>query len=212
MHAERIHSGLIVGLSLIMCLGWGLPARALDAPQWSMATRLYGDHKAREVGDIITVLIVEEATSSKDSAKETDKKFNVSGSVSVSTPQIDGSTRATWTNMTIPSWNLDTSRKFGGSGKMSNEDKLQGTISARVVEVLPNGNMLIEGKRRVVVQKESVQFILTGIVRPLDVTRDNFVKSTAIADAAIQYVSDGSIAKNQQKGIVPTLWDWINPF
>ena len=95
---------------------------------------------------------------------------------------------------------------------MSNEDKLQGTISACVVEVLPNGNLLIEGKRRVVVQGESAQFILTGIVRPLDISRDNFVRSTAIADAAIQYLSDGSIAKNTQKGLIPSLWDWINPF
>jgi len=212
MICKRIYRGVFIGLLLLFGIGICLPAQAVDKPTWSLATRLYGDHRARNVGDLVTVLIIEESTSSKDSSKETDKTFDLSGDVSFSTPQIDGATRATWTNMTIPSWKLKTKRNFGGKGKMSNEDKLKGTISARVVEVLPNGNLLIEGKRRVEIQNESAQFILTGIVRPMDISRDNFVKSTAVADAAIQYISEGSIARNTKKGLIPSLWDWINPF
>jgi flagellar L-ring protein precursor FlgH len=209
---QLITPAVTVCLTVLLWLGPAATGYTVEKPSWSLANRLYGDRKARKVGDILTIQIIEETSSTKDSEKESEKKFNLGGKISFNSPQIDGSTKASWTNVTIPSWSLSTDRKFSGGGKMANAEKLSGTPSARVVEVLPNDNLIIEGRRRVVVQGESAQFILTGMVRPDDITRDNVVKSTAIADAAIQYISDGSIAKNQQKGLLPSLWDWINPF
>ena len=197
-------------LSLLLSLL--VQARAEVAPDWSFATRLYGDKKARQVGDILTVLIVEESESSKDSQKTTDKKYKIGGSVSVNSPTVDSLPRASWTNAGIPTWSVDTENSFQGKGGMENKDKLSGSISVRVMEVLPNGNLMIEGKRRLVIQHETMEFVLTGTVRPQDIARDNTVRSTFVADASIQYNSTGSIARNQNKGLVANLWDWINPF
>ena len=188
------------------------PALAEPSTDWSLATRLYGDKKARRIGDILTVLIVEEASSAKDAQKGTDKKFSTSGKLTVSSPVVDGVPQASWTNAGLPGWSIDASRSFSGKGSMENKDTFTGSIGARVMEVLPNGNLMIEGRRTLVIQNEAVEIVLTGTVRPEDISRNNTVKSTAVADAAIQYNSTGSIAKNQNKGILPTLWDWINPF
>jgi flagellar L-ring protein precursor FlgH len=190
----------------------GVSALAEPVADWSLATRLYGDKKARRVGDILTVLIVEEATSSKDAQKGTDKKFSTSGKLTFASPVVDGIPQASWTNAGIPAWSVDATRSFSGKGSMENKDAFSGTIGARVMEVLPNGNLMIEGRRTLVIQNEAVEIVLTGTVRPEDISRENTIKSTAVADAAIQYNSTGSIAKNQNKGIFPMLWDWINPF
>ena len=95
---------------------------------------------------------------------------------------------------------------------MRNEEKITTTISARVMEVLPNGNLLIEGQRALSVMGEDMQYILTGTVRPNDISRDNTIRSTAIADLSVQYTSTGPITKTQKKGIFDTLVDFINPF
>ncbi|MFH0881291.1 MAG: flagellar basal body L-ring protein FlgH [Lentisphaerota bacterium] len=197
--------------SFLLCAGQ-LAALAEVEPDWSAATRLYSDKKARRVGDILTVLIVEESESSKDSSKTTDKKYKIGGSVSLGSPTVDNIPRASWTNAAVPAWSVDTANSFEGKGGMGNKDTLSGSIAVRVMEVLPNGNLMIEGKRRLSVQKEDVEFILTGTVRPEDISRDNTIKSTFVADASIQYNSTGSLAKNQNKGLVASLWDWINPF
>jgi flagellar L-ring protein FlgH len=81
-----------------------------------------------------------------------------------------------------------------------------------VTEVLPNGNLLVEGRRTLDVQEERVDVILTGTVRPEDIARDNTLPSTRVADAAIQYRSAGMLARAQNKGLLTRLWDWINPF
>ncbi len=196
--------------SCLLALAAGAPA--LDEYPWAMASKMYGDKKARRIGDIVQVQIVEESSSTKDATKTSDKSYDSSGKLSFFAPQVDGNSQASWTNVTVPAWSIDTKRGFSGKGSMENKDSLTAVISARVMEVLPNGNLLIEGSRMLTIQGESVEFILTGTIRPLDISRDNVVKSTAVADASIRYVSQGTIAKNQQPGILPRLIDWINPF
>ena len=185
--------------------------RSEEEPRWSMASRLYGDHRARRVGDLLTVVIVEESSAKRDAEQQTDKSMKFGGSASFSHPRIDARD-VSWTNYTIPTWNLDASRTFGGKGSLANKDTLSGSIAVRVMEVLPNGNLLIEGKRSVAVRNETVEFLLTGTVRVEDIDKENKVKSTDVADASILYLTNGSIADSQRKGIVPSLLDWINPF
>jgi flagellar L-ring protein FlgH len=184
---------------------------ATETPQWNLASRMYGDRKARRVGDLLTVLIVEESSVKKDAQQSSDKSFDFSGNVSFFHPRIDAKPVA-WTNFTIPTWQVDTKRGYSGKGSLENKDTLSGAIAVRVMEVLPNGNLLIEGKRTVYVHNEAVGIILTGTVRVEDIDKDNTVKSTDVADACIRYESTGTIAESQKKGIVPALLDWINPF
>jgi flagellar L-ring protein FlgH len=179
--------------------------------EWTMACKIYGDKRARRVGDLVTVLIEEVNSASKDAKNKSDNKSSISATASIGHPTIDARPTA-WTNSTIPKWGLDASRTFEGGGSLENSDKFSSKLTARVTEVLPNGNLLIEGKRIIILQDESVEVILTGIVRPVDIAKDNTIQSSAIADAAIKYVSGGTIAKNQRKGILSRTWDWVNPF
>jgi len=183
-----------------------------DKPAWSMATRLYSDRTARRVGDILTVVIAEESKTSRDSDKKTEKNFKLNGAFSVGSPLIDGVPRASWTNTVVPKWSLDTKRTFSGLGSMANKDEFSAKVAVCVTEVLPNGNLIIEGKRMLVVQDERVEMVLTGTIRPEDIASDNTVQSTRLADASISYRSTGSIARNQNKGLLSKLWDWVNIF
>ncbi len=199
---------LLIGtLALVAVTG----LQAVDDPSWLMASRLYGDRKARRVGDLLTVLIIEESQASRDAQQGTEKSFSFGGSASFAHPKLDDRGTA-WTNATIPTWAVEAKRDYEGKGSMENKDKLSGAIACRVMEVLPNGNLLIEGKRSVYVRKETVTFILTGTVRVEDIEKDNTVKSTDVADATIRYETTGSIADSQKKGLVPVMLDWINPF
>ena len=179
--------------------------------KWALAGRLYADPKARRIGDLLTVLIVESSSSSREASTKTAKKTSTSGEFSFSHPNIDNAP-SSWTNISLPKWGLDAQRGFEGGGEMRNEEKITTTISARVMEVLPNGNLLIEGQRALSVMGEDMQYILTGTVRPNDISRDNTIRSTAIADLSVQYTSTGPITKTQKKGIFDTLVDFINPF
>ena len=186
-------------------------ASADDAKEWSMARRIYADTKANKVGDLLTVIIDEETEATKDAKSSSSKKVGRSGSLSFTHPSADAGVTS-WTNATIPPWSVDAKRNFEGGGSLENKDKLVSKITANVTEVLPNGNLLIEGRRSVLIQDERMQVILTGTVRPADISRDNTVKSSSIADAAIKYVSTGPMIKNQKRGLFSALWNWLNPF
>ena len=198
---------LIGTLALLAATG----LQAIDGPPWSMASRLYGDRKARRVGDLLTVLIVEESQASRDAQQDTGKSFTFGGSASFTHPNLDNR-NPPWTNAPLPAWSVEASRDYEGKGSLENKDTLSGAIACRVMEVLQNGNLLIEGKRSVYVRSETVTFILTGSVRVEDIKLDNTVESTDVADATIRYETTGTIADSQKKGMVPRMLDWINPF
>ena len=197
---------------LIPLLAIALTSAAADPDaKWAMARRLYTDQKARQIGDILTVLVMENSSSSKEASSKSAKSTSTKGSLSIFHPKLDN--RATsWTNASIPEWGIEATRGFDGSGEQKNSDQISATVSARVTEVLPNGNLLIEGKRTLAVQSEEMEYVLTGTVRPIDISRENTIYSTKIADLSIQYLSSGSVAKSQEKGVFDKVVDFVNPF
>jgi len=101
---------------------------------------------------------------------------------------------------------------FKGGGETSSEEDLASTMTARVLDVLPNGSLLLEGRRVVQLQEEKVQMVLTGMVRPRDIAADNTVSSSRIADASIRYETSGPISRDQKRGLFTRMINWINPF
>lgn len=201
----------IISMALAAAIG-PLAAPAIESPnQWAFARRLYGDPKARAVGDLLTVLIVESSSSSKQAAMKTGKKTSTAGSFQFAHPRLDNNPTS-WTNAYIPKWGVSADRSFEGGGESKNEEKITATLTVRVMEVLPNGNLMIEGKRSLHVMGEEMQYVLSGTVRPTDVSRENTVRSTAIADLSIQCLSDGPISSSQKKGLFDRVVDWVNPF
>lgn len=168
------------------------------------------DLKARRRGDIITVVISEQASASKQASTGTQRTSTMSAGV----PQLLGLEKTP-----IKSWadlanllNLKNDSKFAGSGSTSRQETLQATVSAKVVEVIPNGNLMIEGRRSVKVNNEDQIIVLTGTVRSRDINSDNTVSSAVIADAKINYSGKGVVSDRQSPGWLMNILDKVWPF
>ena len=170
------------------------------------------DFKARKRGDSVTIVISEIASASKGATTGTERTSSVSAGI----PNLLGLE----TNMTgIKNWmdlsklvNASTESKYAGTGSTTRTDNLSATITARVVDVLANGNLLIEGKRSVKVNNEDQFIVLEGMIRPKDITADNYVNSTLIADAKINYSGKGLISDRQRPGWLMNAIDFLWPF
>jgi flagellar L-ring protein precursor FlgH len=173
---------------------------------------LVEDFKARLKGDTVTVVITETASASKSATTSTARTTALAAGV----PNFMGLE----TNMTgISKWmdlskllNADTSSKYDGSGSTTRKENLNATITARVVDVLANGNLLIEGRRNVMVNHEDQIIMLEGTVRPKDISPDNVISSAQIADARITYSGKGIISDRQQPGWLMNIIDHVWPF
>ncbi len=201
---------LALAAALLLCGGTTIANPAGDDKTWSMASHMYADRKARRVGDIITVTISETATSAKSAQTTTKKSSSASGSASVSMPMNGRSFN--WGSTAVPAYQLAAASAFDGGGTTANSDQFTANISVTVRDVMPNGNLLIEGTRNVVIRDDRVTIVLSGMVRPEDIDMNNTVLSTMIADAAIRYSSSGTLANSQEKGFLFRMIDWINPF
>ncbi|MDC0598903.1 flagellar basal body L-ring protein FlgH, partial [Gammaproteobacteria bacterium] len=138
---------------------------------------LFEDIKAHRVGDILTVMLVEQTTGQKSS----DNSLNQSTAMNVGTPTFGGSARA---NMEI---NLDSANSFNGESGSSQSNSLSGSIAVIVSEVLPGGNLRVQGEKWIQINQGSEYIRLRGIVRQRDIDANNTLFSTQVADARISY-------------------------
>lgn len=169
----------------------------------------YADKKALRVGDIITVRIIESAQASNTA--DTDLSRTSSANASFST--FFGKKK--FLNLfklgdDLLTTSSDNSHKGAGSTTRSGE--LTAVMTAVVRDVLPNGNLVVQGTREVLVNHEQQFITLTGIVRPQDVSRDNIVLSTQLADANITIGGLGVVADKQRSGWGTWIFDLIWPF
>lgn len=173
---------------------------------------LFQDMKGRTVGDIITVVIVENASASKEAKTETDRTSSMSAGI---TSLFGLERNIGYLNETIDPTSLvdaKATNEFEGSGKTSRKENLIATLTTQVIEVLPNGNLRIEGNKTVTVNSETQIVKLSGIVRQPDVSPRNIVDSKNILNARIAYVGDGVISDKQQQGWLVRGLDQIWPF
>lgn len=173
---------------------------------------LFSDHKARKVNDVVTVNIVEESKATKAASTKTARSSSLSASLD-SLFGFEKSIASRNPNFN-PSSVLDTSLEntFDGSGSTSRSGKITGTITATVRSVLPNGNLFIEGIREVIINNERQYLILSGVIRPRDISPFNTVLSTSIADAKITYTGSGVLSDKQSPGWFTKAVDWLWPF
>jgi len=182
--------------------------RSSDGSLWSSdrpQAFLFNDFKASRVGDVVTVRIVENSKGNKNASTKTEKDSSVSASISA----LLGLPSNTLANTTI---GAESSEKHDGSGSTSRSSQLTAVITAKVVDVLPNGNLFIDGKREVVVNNETQLLSISGIIRPEDIGANNTILSTYIADAKITYTGSGVVSDKQRVGWLVRLIDLIWPF
>ena len=174
---------------------------------------MFVDMKGRTVGDIVTVLILEKSSANKEATTSTDRKSTMSASIS----NLLGLEKYIGTigNDMIDSTALIKAameNNFEGGGKTGRKEDLTATLTTQVLEVLPNGNLRIEGNKTVTVNNEMQIVTLSGIVRQADVSPRNTVDSKFILNARIAYVGEGVISDKQQQGWLVRGLDAVWPF
>lgn len=231
---QRIRLIFMMGLSLILLVGCIMQNKTTRSsnqlgkdltrnPQsmetseegslWSSMrpVNLYSDVKARYVGDIVTISIVESAQASKNATTKTQRASGL---------------EANWTGIfesalagfsingqPISSSNsIDFANNFDGQGTTTRTSQMTAFITARVIKTLPNGQLVIAGSREVQLNNENQFIYLEGVIRPEDISSNNVVLSTFIADAHIELNGSGPVSDKQRPGWLARIMDWAWPF
>ncbi len=188
-----------------------LPVTGQSLWKENSSTSLISDKRARAVGDILTILVQENHSASKDNTTKTARSSGVDASVGtfLYAPAASGLLTK---NGQMPALKLNSKQDFSGGGQINNSEKITARIAVRVVDVLPNGNLMIEGTHQTSFAGETQDAILRGVVRSEDVQSNNTVYSYNVADATIRYLSKGSVTDSQKKGWFTRVWDKVSPF
>lgn len=182
--------------ALVTALGW-TPA-AWAGSLWDPAGSLFADLKARAVGDLVTLIILERAEASHRATTSTSQEAEVRLRAS-SGPLAGG----------FPLLGAGGGDETSAAGTTSRRGLVEAKMTARVTEVLPGGNLRIEGRQSIVINGEEQAIVVTGIVRPQDISRDNTVLSTYLADAQIVIEGDGPLGERQSPGLLTRIFQWL---
>ena len=161
---------------------------------------IYSDSKAHRVGDIISV-VLSESTQAQKSAKTELKKAN---SATLNPVTGFGGAAVNIKNHAIQ-FGFDQESDFSGDSKANQGNSLSGNISVHVLRVLPNGNLMIRGEKWMSLNNGDEYIRLTGVVRSQDISSENTVTSSKVANARIQYAGTGTFADIQEQG-------WLSKF
>ncbi len=188
------------------------PPDAKGGSVWhGQLTSLFSDQRARNVGDILTVKITEISQASESATTATSRQSQTVAQLN-NFFGIENHQIGPWKN-TANLINSNTPyNDFQGAGATTRTGSLSATITARVMEVLPTGNLAIEGKREIFVNNEKKEILVQGIVRPRDIAFDNSILSTQVADAKVMYTGIGVVAEKQRPGWGQRLFDYVWPF
>ncbi len=170
----------------------------------------FEDIRARRVGDLLTIKLVEKTDASKKASTSAARD----ATTEIDNPTLFGTTP----RFDLPSWfpldstndnnlrfNLSGESDFEGEGESSQSNKLTGDVTVTVTEVLPNGYLVVKGEKRIGINQGNEYIKLSGIVRPYDLDSSNTVSSTKVGDVTIVYVGDGAVAESNTAG-------WLSRF
>lgn len=173
---------------------------------------LFEDPVAGRVGDILVIRIDEKDLASH----QADTKLDKSDDTSYGVPAAFGfvaALKAKYPDVDPAKLFATTSsQKFSGNGAVSRQSQVQATLPVRVREILPSGDLFIEGTKVVMVGAEEKHIYLSGIVRRIDIAEDNSVSSSRIADAEIEYTGRGDVSDTQRRGWASRAISKIWPF
>ena len=169
--------------------------------------RLFAEH------DLITVIVREDSRAESEAEAETEKSaFLRAALTQFIRLRSDTIGLENAIGGEIPRIDLSGSGGWEGEGEFERSDRFQARITAEVVDVKPNGNLVLAARKHITHDREEQVFLLTGTCRADDVTADNSVLSTQLADLDLRKFTDGQIADAVKKGLLPRLYDKINPF
>lgn len=172
---------------------------------------MFSDRKAARAGDILTVVVSESANSTNTQSKKANRSSSLEDAVQRFVFSAASSGLGTH-NGELPSTNIAGKANFAGGGEVSNNQSLTGRAAVLVTDVMPNGNLVIEGVRVVTFSGETQYVVLHGLVRPDDISSANTIFSSNIADARVEFVSEGQLTDAQKRGWLSKLYEKLRPF
>lgn len=206
----------VVALS-ILALASGASADSLFAQSTAKDTSTVSEKLDRfEVGDIITVIVRETLDASTTAGTNTKKKSDVkSDAAAAANPFLVGE-QPNGNNILnpgeLPNWDIQAENETKNTGDTRRKNTLTTSITCTVTEVFPNGNLKIEGEKQVTVNRDDSLISVSGVIRTKDITPQNTIQSTQVADAAVKVKGKGPLWNNQRRGIVTRVLDWFSPF
>lgn len=166
---------------------------------------LFEDLRARQVGDILTVVLAE----STDAAKSSDTSVDKSNNTTIENPLLAGKLRDFDGSNTLD-FGLSSDNSFDGESASNQSNSLNGSITVTVARVLPGGNLYIQGEKWIEINQGNEYIRLRGVVRPVDILSDNTILSTQVADARISYSGTGATADANRMGWLARFF--VSPF
>ena len=164
---------------------------------------LHEGHRARAVGDPVTILLVETTTTSKSAGSKTQR----GGGASITPP-----TAGPLSFLNPDALKASSQSSFNGQGNATQTSTLAGEVSVTIAEVRPNGTALLRGEKRLLLSQGQEWIQFSGIVRLADLDAESRIASTRVADARIEYAGNGSIARAGREGWLSKFFNIISPF
>lgn len=189
------------------------PTAASSGSLWLGTSRgLFVDFRAAQVGDMVQVRIDENPRATGDATTETSREssyslgadglFGLTAAITQAFPGLDP------TEML----GLMSSSSFSGGGAVGRSSRIDASIAVRVRDVLPNGDLFVEGTKILMINDEELHIYLSGVIRPQDIAEDDSISSTRIADAEIEITGRGDLTDAQRRGWLAEILDEITPF
>ena len=179
---------------------------------------LFDDNRGKRVGDIVTVLVTEQTNIDNDESSSTDNQGGSSGELD-NNAMLSGILKnlrkgenAKFTDRVANDYKAGFAQNFSGKGTYDSTRKIDLVLTATVVEVLDNGNMLLEGKREVSVNKEKYNLRFTGTARPIDIALDNTIFSSQMSNVQFSLDGKGWLTRSGRKGWYHRVVDIFWPF
>lgn len=158
---------------------------------------MFTDRKAGQIGDILTIIISERTTTSTNKSTSNSKSGEQSLGAGVG-----------WLDFLVNS-SASQKDKFTAAGNATNSNRYVGNITVTVVDVMENGNLVVEGKQSIWQNKNEEKITITGIIRPDDIGVNNTIPSTKVADATIRFDGKGPLNAKQRQGILTQIFNFL---
>jgi flagellar L-ring protein precursor FlgH len=171
------------------------------------AASMFADRKAAARGDILTIIVAESAVASSSQSTKASRESSLDDAISRFLYTGLGTAR----RGQLPATSASGKSSYSGGGDISNSQTLSARAAVLVTDVLPNGNLVVEGVRVVRFSGETQYVVLHGIVRSDDIARDNSVVSTNVADARVEFYAEGALTEAQKRGWLAKVYDKLRP-
>lgn len=224
MQARSLSAAAVAAIALVGCATTQAPATNVHQPmsvrpapppapvaangaiyQAGTARPLFEDRRARYLGDTLTIQITEKTQANKKSATTAERTASVKAGIPVLN-HLPGK------GLLGLGLEANDSNKFSGKGESNANNDFSGTITVTVIDVYPNGNLLVSGEKQVAINQAQEFVRFSGVVNPNNITSANTVQSTQVADARIEYKGSGFLDSAQQMGWLSRFFLTVLPF